>query len=150
MNSRAAKTLQTESGWMGKIAESAVITRRLYPVIIHGLNRRDLGEDTDKVKQNIMKENLRTHPSLQIMNARWLRRELPEGKAHAALVAEVTSETMANRLIKEGVVQGFAIKSCEYFEREATVTRCYRCQGFGHTQAHCRSATHTCGLRWPA
>jgi hypothetical protein len=144
-NSRAAKTLQTESGWMGKIAESAVITRRLYPVIIHGLNRRDLGEDTDKVKQNIMKENLRTHPSLQIMNARWLRRELPEGKAHAALVAEVTSETMANRLIKEGAVQGFAIKSCEYFEREATVTRCYRCQGFGHTQAHCRSTTHTCG-----
>ena len=94
-NSRAAKTLQTEVGWMGKIAESAVITRRLYPVIIHGLDRRDLGEDTYKVKQNIMKENLRTHPSLQIMNARWLRRVLPEGKAHAALVAEVTSETMA-------------------------------------------------------
>ena len=92
-----------------------------------------------------MKENLRTHPSLQIMSSRWPRRVLPEGKAHAALVAEVTSETMANRLIKEGVVQGFAIKSCKYFEREATVTRCYRCQGFGHTQAHCRSATHTCG-----
>jgi hypothetical protein len=141
----AAEALQTENRWAHCVAQSASVTRRLFAVMVHGMNRKELGEDTTDILDKLMRENCRTHPGLQIAKARWLARELPEGKTHTALVIEVPTEQMANRLIREGITEGFAVKMCEYFETGSIVIRCYKCQGFGHTRSVCKSVEVVCG-----
>jgi hypothetical protein len=81
----AAKKLQYETGWAREITLSAKISQKVFPVITHGLNRKELGEDTGAIADRLTRENKRPHPEMQIQRARWLHKELSKGKVRMYL-----------------------------------------------------------------
>jgi uncharacterized membrane protein len=115
------EALNNEAAWVSTMVSTARISQRLYPVTIHGVNRKVMGEDMRQVARTLVEQNRLVHPEMDIKNARWLRRVLAEGKEWTALVVRVQNETIANRMITEGVTEGYTRRMCEYFKRESVV-----------------------------
>ena len=108
-----------------------MVRKRTWPVIIHGVSVRDYQLDAwGKHTKYIKKENSRQIPSLRIQGMRWLRR-INKGD-FALLVIELDSAEQANRIINEGVVMGYDLKSVERYDTGCRITQCFKCQKYGH------------------
>lgn len=145
MDSAAGKKeMETRTGWAAEsIAPSAVVRKRTWPVIVHGVSVRDHQLDAwGKHAKRIEKENARQIPNLRIQGMRWLRRT--NRGDFAPLVIEVDSAEQANRLINEGVIMGFDLKSVERYDAGCRITQCFKCQKYGHISTIC-SNKEKCG-----
>jgi hypothetical protein len=61
------KEIETRIGWVESIALSAVVRKRTWPVIVHGMSVRDHQLDAwGKHAKRIKKENIREIPNLKI------------------------------------------------------------------------------------
>jgi hypothetical protein len=137
------KEMETQKSWAEAIAPSAVIRKRTWPVIIHGVRVKDHQlEVWEKHAKSIMKENAKSVPNLRIRGMRWLRRT--NKKEFAPLIIEVDSAEQANRLITEGVVIGYDLKLTERYDASCRITQCFKCQRYGHISSIC-SNTEKCG-----
>jgi hypothetical protein len=142
-SSAGKKELETRTGWAESIAPSAVVRKRTWPVIVHGVRVRDHQLDVwGKHAKRIEKENTRQIPNLKIQGMRWLRRT--NKGDFAPLIIEVDSAEQANRLINEGVVIGFDLKSVERYDASCRITQCFKCQKYGHISTICANA-EKCG-----
>jgi len=135
--------METQTGWVESIAPSAVVRKRTWPVIVHGVSVRDYQLDAwGKHAKHIKKENSRQIPSLRIQGMRWLRR-INKGD-FALLVIELDSAEQANRIINEGVVMGYDLKSVERYDAGCRITQCFKCQKYGYISSICSNA-EKCG-----
>jgi hypothetical protein len=73
---------------------------------------------------------------------RWLRRT--NKGDFALLIIEVNSVEQANRLINEGVVIEYDLKSVKRYNASCRITQCFKCQKYGHISTIC-SNTEKCG-----
>jgi hypothetical protein len=122
MDSTAGKKeMETRTGWAESIAPSAVVRKRTWPVIVHGVKVRDYQlEAWGKHAKRIEKENTKRIPNLKIQGMRWLRR-INKGD-FALLIIEVDSAEQANRLINEGVVMEYDLKLVERYDASCRIT----------------------------
>ena len=138
------KEMETQTGWAAEaIAPSAVVRKRTWPVIVHGVSVRDHQLDAwGKHAKRIEKENSSQIPNLRIQGMRWLRRT--NKGDFAPLVIEVDSAEQANRLINEGVIMGYDLKLVERYDAGCRITQCFKCQKYGHISSICPNA-EKCG-----
>jgi hypothetical protein len=110
----AKKEMESAVDWANRIAPGAVVKKRTWPVLIHGVRVADYPQGAgEEHARRIEKENEKFHPGLRILGTRWLGRV--EGiKDYAPLVVEVPCAEQANRMIKEGVVIQYDLKLAEY------------------------------------
>jgi hypothetical protein len=115
------KEMESQKSWAEAIAPSAVVRKRTWPVIVHGVRVKDHQlEAWEKHAKSIVKENAKSVPNLRIRGIRWLRRT--NKKEFALLVIEVDSAEQANRLITEGVVIGYDLKLTERYDASYRIT----------------------------
>jgi hypothetical protein len=113
--------METRTDWAESIAPSAVVRKRTWPVIVHGVKVRDYQLDIwGKHAKRIKKENTKRIPNLKIQGMRWLRR-INKGD-FAPLIIEIDNAEQANRLINEGVVIEYDLKSTERYDASYRIT----------------------------
>jgi hypothetical protein len=135
-SSAGKKEMETQTGWVKSIAPSAVVRKRTWPVVIHGVSVRDHQLDAwEKHAKRIEKENAKLTPNLKIQGMRWLRRT--NKGDFAPLVIEVDNAEQANRLINEGVIIGYDLKQTERYDASCRITQCFKCQKYGHISSIC-------------
>jgi hypothetical protein len=83
------KEIETTVDWANRIALGAVVKKRTWPVLIHGVRVADYPQGAEeKHARRIKKENEKFHPGLKILGMRWLGRI--EGiKDYVSLIVEV-------------------------------------------------------------
>jgi hypothetical protein len=80
--------METRTGWAESIALNAVVRKRTWPVIVHGVSMRDYQLDVwGKYTKHIKKENIRQIPNLKIQGICWLR-QINKGD-YAPLIIEI-------------------------------------------------------------
>jgi hypothetical protein len=133
------KEMETTVDWANRIAPGAVVKKRTWPVLIHGVRVADYPQGAEEEHARRMeKENEKFHPGLKILGMRWLGRV--EGiKDYAPLVVEVPCAEQANRMIREGVVIQYDLKLAETYDPKCRVTQCYKCQRYGHIGTACHN-----------
>lgn len=78
------------------------------------------------------------HPGLQVSKMAWLKRKLPAGKTHSAVILSTTNPETANQVIAKGIICNYSLHTAEYYSPLFTVTQCFKCQAYGHIASHCR------------
>lgn len=136
----ARKGLEDDTTWTKVIAKSAKVLRRSYPVMAHGIRVKSLDtKDNQAAVEAVTKANLRLHGKLDITAVKWPKGAQREGKTYSSLIIELGSPEHANRLLDGGMVLEGIMYDCSRFRRDARVTQCYRCQGYGHIARACRN-----------
>ena len=142
---RAKKEMEETTDWAKRIAPAAVVQKRTWPVLVHGVRVADYPRSAgEKNARRIETENNRLHPGLKIKDVRWLGYVEGE-KEYASLILRVDSASQANRLIKEGVVMRYDLKNAETYDPKCRVTQCFKCQQYGHISPECMSQQR-CGF----
>jgi hypothetical protein len=131
--------MESTVDWAKRIAPGAVVKKRTWPVLIHGVRVADYPQGAEEEHaRRIEKENEKFHPGLKVLGMRWLGRV--EGiKDYAPLVVEVPCAEQANRMIREGVVMQYDLKLAETYDPKCRVTQCYKCQKYGHISTACHN-----------
>ena len=137
----ARARIETNEEVMKCLASSAYVIRRTYAVLAHGL-RVDSVNTTQQEKgiAELEKQNDVLHPGLRINRIAWTKKAVIEAKTHSSLIIEVATAEMANRLIKEGLLQDYSHRVCEYFDKICRIKQCFNCQKYGHVGSACRNA----------
>lgn len=134
------RRLEKEQGWEKKICPTAEIRQKSYQVIIHGLRVMDFPRDEGAANaKNLEEQNAGLHPEMKIKKMEWLRKV--EGiKDYSSMVIEVNCAKTANRMISQGVVHRYDLKTVEYYERKSRITQCFNCQKYGHISIRCKDS----------
>jgi hypothetical protein len=137
--------LQANTEWTSKLGPSAKIHTNTFPVLIHSVSTAgSLREDPSPLAHTIVTENLKRHPGLKILKTAWLNK-ITEDKRFSSLIVHVASAAQANRLITEGVLLRYELKTAERFDRRSRIIQCYKCQQYsGHTSHTC-NGPERCG-----
>jgi hypothetical protein len=116
MNSSAGKKeIEKQKSWVELICPSAVVRKRIWPVIVYGIKMENYQLDAwEKHAKSIKKENAKLTPNLKIRDMRWLKRI--NRKKFGPLVIEVDSAEQVNRLIIEGIVLRYDLKQVERYD----------------------------------
>lgn len=137
VSSEARVALEKSSAWAQGIVGSAVVSRKKYPVLVHGV-RTSLDANSPGTKNRLENENGKLHPGLEVLRVAWPKKVAGSGKTHSSLIVEVATAAMANRLIDMGMVESYQACSCELFERGCRATQCFKCYEFGHMAMSCK------------
>ncbi len=145
MDSAAGKReMEEKKEWIKAIAASAETRKKTWPVMAHGAKVADFPlNEWEKQAKRLCKENAKLHPDLQIRGLRWLSR--PDGKNFSTLIIETGSAEQANRMIREGVIMGYDLKSVERYDTRCRITQCFKCHKYGHISSICLNA-EKCGF----
>jgi hypothetical protein len=138
------KSLDMTTDWLRAFAPSAKVKKPTYTVRAHYTRVKAIN-DRDQLQAiaEIVKANQRLHPSLAITRIAWTKRTIEQGKTYGSLILVTECIDTANQLITRGLVHEGEIKLCERFIKEARITQCVRCQGYGHIAKFCK-ANATC------
>jgi Zinc knuckle len=137
--------MEETTEWAKRIAPAAVVQKRTWPVLVHGVRVADYPRSAgEKNARRIETENNRLHPGLKIKDVRWLGYVEGE-KEYASLIMRIDSATQANRLIQEGIVIRYDMKNVETYDPKCRVTQCFKCQQYGHISPDCTSQQR-CGF----
>jgi hypothetical protein len=151
-SSEARKELEKKTDWIKGIAVSAKVIRQTFAVLTHGVRTSLDTRNMETTISKMQKDNERLHPGLEIIRIAWPKRVIDSGKTHSSLIVEVADETMANRLLDHGLVEGHTECSCEYFDKRSRIIQCFNCFEFGHMARGCRKTPecHKCGQKHKA
>ena len=131
--------LENNVAWLKDIANSAIIKRQTFPVLVHGTKIREIDtSDQKEAARKIIEQNKRLHPDLKIMKLGWSAQTLRSRKIYSSFIIELTTAEQANRVIKEGLVVENELINTELFDRNCRIQQCYRCNGYGHTRRTCK------------
>ena len=116
------------------------VIRRTFAVLAHGI-RISIVNTNDQLAtaKRLQDQNSTKHPGLEILRTAWPKQVHDSGKTHSSLIVEVASATQANRLIEEGLVEGYDEKQCELFDKTCRLTLCFRCHKYGHRSRACKN-----------
>ena len=128
------------------LADSAYVVRRTFAVLAHGVRVDSVDTvNAQATIKSLEKQNEQLHPGLQICRIAWTKRAVSEAKIHSSLIVEVATAETANRLIKEGLLQDYSHRICEYFDKNCRLKQCFHCQKYGHTGTACKNALRCAG-----
>jgi hypothetical protein len=154
--------LQSNTEWTKKLCPSAKIHTKTFPVLVHGVSTAGrLRDDPSSLARSIEADNAKRHPGLKVKKTSWLKK-IDDNKRFSSLIVEVTNPAQANRMITEGVILRYELKTAERFDRRCRIMQCYKCQQYGkhlsfackntercsncgqeHKSAACTTNTHT-------
>lgn len=137
----ARERMEKNERLLKKLALTATMVQRTYAVMAHGIRIDSVNTlNSQAFIKSLIKQNERLHPGLQISRITWTRRALTKAKIHSSLIIEIATAAMANRFIKEGLLQEFSHRICEYFDRSSRMKQCFQCQNYGHIGIACKNA----------
>ncbi len=142
----AREALEKDTRWVSEVYGSAVVVRKSFPVMIHGMrvSEFDTGNQA-AIKERIEIENRSLHPGLEVVKARWCQgvgAAAGRGrKLYSSLVLHVATAEMADGLIRKHLIEASEMKRVERFDQAATAMQCYNCQGQGHMARECPNPT---------
>ena len=135
----AKKDLEENTTWLTERYTSASVIRKTYPVIAHGIKVEGINTNAwPEVKKKIERDNHRLHPDLEIMGIRWLSSAY-RTKKYSSLVLDLPTPEIADALILNGIVDARETKNVERYDQAASLTRCYKCQEYGHIARTCKN-----------
>ena len=127
------------TAWLTERYASASVIQKIYPVIAHGIRVDRVNTNAWlETKGRLEQENRRIYPNLKITGLRWLSNAY-KTKQYSSLVIDLPTPEMADALILNGIVDAKETKSVERFDQAASLTRCYRCQEYGHIARTCKN-----------
>jgi len=125
-SSAAKKDLEQSTDWVKSIAPGAAVSKRTWPVLVHGVRVADFPPTAwEQHAKRMQDENTRIHPGLEIAKVRWLGRTIQ--KDFAPLLVEVATAEQANRLISEGLAISYDLKMVERFDPKCRIIQCFKC-----------------------
>jgi hypothetical protein len=144
LTEKARIELEKSSDWLRAVASTAVVRRTTFPLHVHGVRVQGVNTN-DQIRSitALRDENSQLHPDLEITRVSWSKRTITEEKRYSSLILETASPETANRIISQGLVHEGEIKTCARYLPEGRVTRCFRCQKYGHIARRCRNSA-TC------
>jgi hypothetical protein len=125
--------------WLEAIGTGAGVKHKRHTVYVHSVKVDSF--DTTKQEQGIQRiydQNPAIKGKVQILRFHWRRHVLRQKKAWSALLIDIATPQGGNNLIEEGLVLDGELKDVELFDALCLVTRCYNCQGYGHSARFCR------------
>jgi hypothetical protein len=142
LTEKARIELEKNNAWLRVVAPTAEVRRTTFPIFIHGVRVQGVNTNEQiRAITAIRDENSQLHPGLEITRVSWTKRAITEQKRYSSLILETASPETANRIITHGLIHEGEIKTCIRFISEARVTRCYKCQKYGHTAKICKNRT---------
>ena len=136
--------LLQDQEWTTGLGREVRPNQQLYSVLVHNVPLKDIDTKDPQAAQTLQDQNLSLHPGLRISKLAWLKRKLPEGKTHSAIILSTTDPEAANQIITKGLISNYALYITEYYSAAFTVTQCFKCQDYGHISTHCGRETR-CG-----
>jgi hypothetical protein len=139
LTEKARIELEKCSDWLRAVAPTAEVRRTTFPVHVHGVRVQGI-KTNDQIRTiaAIRDENSQLHPNLEITRVSWPKRTITEQKRYSSFILETASPETANRIISQGLIHEGEIKTCARFLSEGRVTRCHKCQRYGHIARLCR------------
>lgn len=139
--------LKKTKDWLYVVGDHAAVRPQKYTVMAHGIPVAAF--ENEKQDEGLTRLH-ESNPSLRARNAsilrfHWRQRALKLKKSYSSLLLDIESAHGANVLIQEGLVFDNEIKDVELFDPSCLITRCYRCQKYGHNAKFCQ-ATERCSL----
>jgi hypothetical protein len=137
-NSKTKRDMEETQEWAKRIAPAAEVRKRTWPILIHAVRVADYGQNPcEENAKRIQKENERLHPGLKIASIRWLGHA--EKKEFTSMIIEIESASQANRVLQEGIVMKYDLKSAEIYDHKSRITQCFKCQRYGHISTACNN-----------
>lgn len=133
------RALACAKSWENAIGPKASIAPKRYAVLVHGLRTTSFpNEAQEENKTLLMTQNPSAKGLGNIVKTTWRKRTLRLKKKHSSLLVDCDTPELANHLINSGIVLNDELHDTELFDSKCLITRCYKCQGYGHTAVHCR------------
>src|ERR1700716_2241788 len=76
---------------------------------------------------------------VEIVQLRWSKKALNQGKTRSALHIGVASPEQANLLLSQGLLFESELHNYEVFEGECQVTQYFKCIEYGHIAKQCKN-----------
>lgn len=94
----------------------------MYSVLVHNVPLKGIDTNDPQAIKTIQKQNMSLHPGLQVSKIAWLKRKLPVGKTHSAVILSITNPETANQVIAKGIVYNYSLHTAEYYSPLFIVT----------------------------
>lgn len=131
----------------GEIAGCKVL-RQDYPVEVSGVPlttpiKHGKGVENDEVIKEICTAIKRVIPDMAINRLRWLHDEkgheerLNMGKKRGNIIVSLPTQALQMEVTRKGLVIGAEWFEARLYSHSLEMKRCYKCQGWGHTQGGC-------------
>ena len=138
LNDTAAQgKLEAVKSWGGVIGESATVTAKLFPVVVHGVRIQNVDTNNPEAPKNIEDQCKPLYSNVKFARIAWLRKDRMEGKTHSSLIIHLRSAAMANLVIEKGVLIDSEFHEALYYDTTQQITQCFNCQAYGHIGPHC-------------
>lgn len=84
-------------------------------------------------------------PGISIKSVEWLIPDWTKTKHYSSLLVEFEFPQHANAAIREQLLVGSKVLSCEYYERDSRLRQCFFCQQYKHQDTQCTATDPVCG-----
>ena len=85
----------------------------------------------------IYEQNWRLHTGIEITQISWMRRAIEQKKCYSSLIIEAASPSIANVIIRSGLIVESKLKECKRYKSEIRLTQCFQCYHYGHIEKAC-------------
>jgi hypothetical protein len=136
------KKAENIPAWITKVfGPGAEIKKASYVVLVHGLDTKDIRETTEEALLEELKAD--NHP-IKITGAKQPLKQTRKEGGRTTLLVTVDDAASANTLCKKGLIWRYQNFAGNPYSQDSQVTRCYKCNRFGHKAKFCREE-QTCG-----
>lgn len=138
--------LQKDQSWTASLGAGAVVKRRGYTVLAHGIRVSQIDTNSqNEAIQEILKQNRGLKDKVEILRVGWTRRAIKGEKQVAPLLVTVAEPEQADYLIDNGLLWGYQLHDCELFHGDCNIVQCFRCYKYGHIAKTCGNSAR-CGF----
>lgn len=128
--------------WLSVVGAQASVRPKRYTVMAHGIPVEAF--DNEQQEQGLAQIHQHNPYAItrgaRVLRFHWRQRTLKLHKSYSSLLLDVESAKGANVFINEGIVYNGEVKEVELFDPSCLITRCYRCQKYGHNAKFCQAA----------
>jgi hypothetical protein len=132
------EVLAWRSAWLEQVALSVKILSDLYPVLVHGVRISNV-KTTDQAAaaRDLEFQSVSLHPGLCIQRLLWPRGIQKTEKLYLSLTIYLTSPAIANKVIKQGLVESGEVKMVEQFQTGCGLVQCFKYCVYRYIAKHC-------------
>lgn len=110
-----------------------------WTVQVHGVRVQEYNKPSEEIIRLIYEQNPKLRGMINIVRAHWRSKVHRLQRDRSALLLEIETTEQANYLIDESLVMDYELLSVEPFATDALVSRCFKCQLYGHVAFNCRN-----------
>jgi hypothetical protein len=134
------KVLNQQSAWLEQVALSVKVLPDLYLVLVYRvcINKVNTTNQTEAAK-DLELQNASLHPGLYIKQLSWSKEIQKTEKLSLSLTIFLTLPEIANRVIKQRLVESREVKIVERFQTGCELVQCFKCCVYRHIAKHCQA-----------